>query len=287
MTEDALRGKRVLLTGAGGGIGRVIATELSRHGASLGLIGRRRGPLEAVMAALPPNGVAAHTVHVIDVASEPQWLDERDRLAANGKVDGLVLAAGILGPVGRVGTWTADQFRAAIDTNLTGTVTPIVVLLEHLAAARGSVVTFSGGGATSPLSRYDAYAASKAAVVRLTENMADDLAERGVRINSIAPGFVVTSIHQGTLDAGADAAGAEYFARTARAMREGVGDPPELAARLSAFLLSESANGITGRLISARWDPWETEEFRARLRTEPDLATLRRIDDQFFRVVAK
>jgi hypothetical protein len=51
---------------------------------------------------------------------------------------------------------------------------------------------------------------------------------------------------------------------------------------LVAFLLSRHAAGITGRLISAQWDPWREEQFRARLREDPDLAKLRRIDDQFF-----
>ncbi|MCU1490082.1 MAG: hypothetical protein JWM85_1487, partial [Acidimicrobiaceae bacterium] len=60
------------------------------------------------------------------------------------------------------------------------------------------------------------------------------------------------------------------------------GDSPQLAAELTAFLLSDRAEGITGKLLSARWDPWREAGFQARLRVEKDLATIRRIDDQFF-----
>ena len=69
-------------------------------------------------------------------------------------------------------------------------------------------MTFSGGGGTSPLPRYDAYAASKAAVVRLTENLA---ADGEIEINAVAPGFVATRMHDGTLQAGPKAAGQRYY----------------------------------------------------------------------------
>jgi 3-oxoacyl-[acyl-carrier protein] reductase len=87
-----------------------------------------------------------------------------------------------------------------------------------------------------------------------------------------------------TLAAGPEGAGADYFEKTQRQVEEG-GSPAERAAQLVAYLLSGEAEGITGKLISAPWDPWEDPEFRKRLREEPDLATLRRIDDQFFRAV--
>jgi 3-oxoacyl-[acyl-carrier protein] reductase len=128
------------------------------------------------------------------------------------------------------------------------------------------------------LPRYDAYAGSKAAIVRLTENIA---AGGQVEVNAVAPGFVATQMHEGTLTAGAEAAGDGYFERTREQLASG-GVPRELAAELVCFLLSSEAHGITGRLISAQWDPWRKPEFQARLRSDPDLARLRRIDDHFF-----
>jgi 3-oxoacyl-[acyl-carrier protein] reductase len=88
-------------------------------------------------------------------------------------------------------------------------------------------------------------------------------------------------MHDGTLAAGPESAGEDYYRRTQEQLAQG-GFPATEAAELVCFLLSDDARGITGRLISAQWDPWREEEFRARLRSEPDLAKLRRIDDQFF-----
>lgn len=273
-----LAGRRVVLTGASGGIGRAVAHELAGRSARLVLVGRRRQPLEELAGGLEGG---PHRIEVMDVTDESGWTDLGSRLAREGGLDGLVTAAGVLGPVGPTGTWSVTDLRRVLEVNLVGTVAPILALVGLLGDARGSIVTFSGGGATSPLPRFDPYAASKAAVVRLTENMAADLAERRVRVNAVAPGFIATGMHEATLAAGPERAGAAYFDRTRRALGSG-GDSPADAAELAAFLLSADAEGITGRLISAVWDPWRDSAFRDRLRREPDLATLRRIDDRQF-----
>jgi 3-oxoacyl-[acyl-carrier protein] reductase len=89
-------------------------------------------------------------------------------------------------------------------------------------------------------------------------------------------------MHDGTLQAGPDRAGADYYERT-RVQLETGGFPAREAAGLVCFLLSAEAAGITGRLLSAQWDPWREPEFRDRLRTDPELARLRRIDGVFCR----
>jgi 3-oxoacyl-[acyl-carrier protein] reductase len=150
--------------------------------------------------------------------------------------------------------------------------------LPRLRASGGRAVTFSGGGGTAPLPRYDAYAASKAGVARVTENVA---AADEVEINCVAPGFVATRMHEGTLRAGPEASGRDYFERT-RSQLEAGGFPAAEAAELVCFLLSVRARGISGRLLSAQWDPWRDPNFLARLRADPALGTLRRIDEQMF-----
>jgi 3-oxoacyl-[acyl-carrier protein] reductase len=120
---------------------------------------------------------------------------------------------------------------------------------------------------------------SKVAVVRLTEQVAADHAD--VRANAIAPGFVATEMHESTLAAGEQLAG-ENFARTEEQLEEGA-VPAERAAALAALLLGPRGRGITGKLISAQWDPWEDPEFLARLAADPDLGTLRRIDGVQYR----
>lgn len=264
----------VLVTGGSTGIGLACATELATRGEAVTLVARTQADLDAALAALPGHG---HRALALDVGDADAW--EREDF---GDVTGLVTAAGVLGPIGEPGSYDPRGFASAVQINLVGTLLAVHHCLPALRAAGGAVVTFSGGGATGPLARYDAYAASKAAVVRLTEN----LSVSGVRANAVAPGFVATRIHEATLAAGPEAVGAAYFERTQRDIEAG-GVPAERAAELTAFLLSEEASSISGKLLSAQWDPWQDPAFRARLAAEPDLATLRRIDDQFFTAVPK
>ena len=86
---------------------------------------------------------------------------------------------------------------------------------------------------------------------------------------------------EGTMAAGPEIAGPAYFGRTREQIEAG-GFPASEAAELVAFLLGPGAAGINGRLISAQWDPWRRPEFRDRLRRDPDLGKLRRIDEQFY-----
>ena len=272
------RSQRVLVTGGSTGIGRAVATALAERGAAVIVAARNLHEVRATIDALPGDG---HRALGLDVSDDAAWAGVVAEIESSGALDGLVTAAGILGPIGSLEEIDPAEFRAAIEVNLLGTMLALRACLPLLQSTGGAAVTFSGGGSTSPLPRYDAYAASKAAVVRLTENVARAAEPSGVRINCVAPGFVATRMHQETLAAGAQRAGDAYYERTVKALDDG-GVPPETAAELVCFLLSTDAAGISGKLISAPWDPWPDADFRDRLRTDPDLATLRRIDDQFF-----
>ncbi len=267
---------RALITGGSKGIGRAAAVALAERGWRVALLARDQTALESTRAELPGDG---HEVFAMDTADEDAW----QRIAPHlGDLNGLVCAAAVLAPVGPIGTYPVAGFRRTLDVNLLGTLLAIVSCLPGLRASRGSVVTFSGGGATGPLVRFDAYAASKAAVVRLSENIALELAGAGVRVNCVAPGFVATDIHESTLAAGPELAGADYFERT-RAELERGGAPADEAAELVCHLLEGDPDApFTGKLVSAQWDPWRDPGFRRRLAEEGDLATLRRIDDAFF-----
>ena len=257
------------------GVGQAVARHLASAGARVTIAGRSAAALDVALTELEGGG---HERLRLDVSNAGAWPEAMARLDAGGALDGLVTAAGVLGPIGRLDEVAMDEFAATIAINLVGTALALHHCLPRLQAASGRAVTFSGGGGTGPLARFDAYAAAKAGVVRLTENVASD---GTVEINSVAPGFVATRMHEGTLAAGPAAAGVGYYERTQQQLREG-GFPASESAALVAFLLGPDASGITGRLISAQWDPWRDEGFRERLRSDPDLTKLRRIDEQFF-----
>jgi NAD(P)-dependent dehydrogenase (short-subunit alcohol dehydrogenase family) len=264
-----LNGRHIVITGGSMGIGLAVAGTLADAGARLTLVARGRSELQRACDALPGEG---HRWRAFDVAREEGW---EELLAETDEIYGLVHAAAVIDPVGAIGTYSPEAFRRTVEINLIGSHLAVHFCLPLLAAAGGSVVLFGGGGATSPLPRYDAYAASKAGVARLVENLAPVLAEDGISINGVAPGFVITRMHDVTLAAGAQNAGAAYFQTTLSRIDEG-GFPSSEAAQLVAVLLGGVP--FTGKLISAQWDPWRDAEFHQRLAASSDLGTIRRID---------
>ena len=257
------------------GIGLAVSRALADRGGRVVVVARGTAALDDALGRLSGSG---HERLALDVSDASAWPSAMAAVDAGGALDGVVTAAGVLGPIGSLDTVRPEEFTRTIAINLVGTALTLQQALPRLRASAGRAVTFSGGGGTGPLARFDAYAASKAGVVRLTENIAADGA---IEINSVAPGFVATRIHEGTLAAGPDVVGSAYYARTRDQIATG-GFPASKVAELVVFLLGPGAAGITGRLISAQWDPWREAEFRDRLRSDPDLARLRRIDEQFY-----
>jgi 3-oxoacyl-[acyl-carrier protein] reductase len=140
----------------------------------------------------------------------------------------------------------------------------------------GKIINLSGGGATAPLPRISAYACSKAAVVRLTETLAEELRDARVDVNAIAPGPLNTRLLDEVLRAGPDRVGRDFYDRSVK-QRDGGGVPLEKGAALAVFLASAAGDGITGRLLSAVWDDWARLPRRREALAASDVYTLRRI----------
>jgi NAD(P)-dependent dehydrogenase (short-subunit alcohol dehydrogenase family) len=179
-----------------------------------------------------------------------------------------------MGPIESV-DW--NEWVRAIEINVFGSVLVCRAVLPHFKARRyGKIVQLSGGGATNPLPRISAYAASKAAIVRFAESLALEVKDDGIDVNAIAPGALNTRMMAQILAAGPEAVGPAFFERMKRTADEG-GTPLEKGAALTVFLGSAESDGITGKLLSAVWDPWgELASHRADL-DQTDVYTLRRI----------
>ena len=141
------------------------------------------------------------------------------------------------------------------------------------------IINFAGGGAFSSFPNYSAYAVSKAGIVRLTENLAEELAPLNIKINALAPGFVNTEIHNKTLEVGKDLSGDQHYNLTLQKQKEG-SIPIELPVKCIDFLISDEAKELTGKTISASFDPWGKKSF---IKIIPDinnseLYTMRRIN---------
>jgi NAD(P)-dependent dehydrogenase (short-subunit alcohol dehydrogenase family) len=134
----------------------------------------------------------------------------------------------------------------------------------------------SGGGATNPLPGLTAYAASKAAIVRFAESLAHEVRADGIDVNAIAPGVLNTRLLDEVLAAGPGAVPPDFYDRMVKTKAEG-GTPLEVGAALAVFLGSAASDGITGRLISAVWDPWASLPDHRDDLDKSDVYTIRRI----------
>jgi len=274
-----LNGRKAIVTGANRGFGLEIARRFIIAGADLALGARDADLLEqeaAMLARLAPGRqvIFRH----LDVTS-PADCESFVKWAINelGYVDVLVNNAGLYGPMGNIETNDWEKWVEAVHINLMGSVLLARAVLGHMKERRrGCIIQVSGGGATNPLPGLSAYAASKAAVVRFAETLALEVKDFGVSVNSIAPGALNTRLLDEVLAAGPDKVGRQFYERSLAQKRDG-GVPLSKGAELAVFLASDTARGITGRLISAVWDHWQEWPNHLDTLAESDLYTLRRI----------
>jgi 3-oxoacyl-[acyl-carrier protein] reductase len=253
MSEFA--GQVVFVSGAGRGIGRAVAGAFAERGARLLLVDRseqvleaaaeigRMAEVEAVRCDVTGYGQVEHAV----AQAIGRW----------GRIDVLVNAAAVLGATGELWTTDPERWRDALRVNLEGTYHTLRAVLPHMVAARrGKVVNFAGGGAAYSYPRFSAYAASKVAVVRLTETVAEECAPWNVQVNVIAPGAIETALLEQVRAAGGEV-------RTLGSMEEAVA--------VVLFLASRDADHLSGRFIHAR------DAYRDFRDLPPEACTLRRV----------
>jgi NAD(P)-dependent dehydrogenase (short-subunit alcohol dehydrogenase family) len=278
--SQPLSGRAALITGANRGLGLEIAHGFVAAGASVMLCARDADQLQTAGRELQNLARDRQIVcwQPADVTDRPaiEALVEQsiDRL---GGLHVLVSNAGVYGPFGPIEEVDWNEWVRAIEINLFGSVIPIRAVLPHFKRqGYGKIIQLSGGGATNPLPRISAYAASKAAIVRFSETIAQECKDLGIDVNSIAPGALNTRLLDDVLAAGAEVVGEKFYAAAMKQKEKG-GVPLTHGTELAVFLASRASDGITGRLISAVWDKWsEWPEHLDALR-ESDLYTLRRI----------
>lgn len=275
-----LKNLNALITGSSQGLGKVIAEHFLREGANVVLCARDEKALFATRDELQKLAAPGQKVRAqaCDVSSETQVNALAGfALAELGSVQILINNAGIYGPMGPTESVDWQEWTRAIEINLYGVLLPCRALIPHFKqAGRGKIVILSGGGATNPLPNISSYAASKAAVVRLMETLAEELRPHHVDVNAVAPGALKTRLVDEVLKAGPERVGAAFFAKNKKWAEEGA-TPLELGAGLCVYLASPESDGITGKLLSAQWDPWQKlHEHRDELQ-KSDIYCLRRI----------
>jgi len=271
--------KYAVVTGASRGLGAHIALHFVKEGASVALCARSRDDLERTRRSLQETAPAREVLAFATDITREEQVDAFCRQIQERfpRVDILVNCAGVAGPRGPVERVDWLQWKAAIAANLLGTVYLTRALLPGMRRRRyGKIINISGGGATRPLPGLSAYAASKAAVVRFTETLAEETRSDHIDVNAVAPGVLATRMVDEFLELGPETLGRSYIEEVQRQKQNPL-PSMDRAARLCVFLASAESDGLTGKLISAVWDPWEAfPQHRHRLMSS-DIYTLRRI----------
>jgi 3-oxoacyl-[acyl-carrier protein] reductase len=276
-----LTGRSAIITGANQGLGRAIATAFVRAGASVLLVARGEDLLRRTEQELLPLVNRAGQ----RIRSFPGDVSRLESCAAVVRqarevLPGLTILvnnAGVYGPMGRFEEVDWGAWVEAIQVNLFGAALMCREVIPLLRRQNyGKIINLSGGGATAPLPRISAYAAAKAAVVRLTETLAVELRDARVDVNAIAPGALNTRLLDEVLSAGPEKVGQDFYDRSVKQREQG-GAPLEKGAALTVFLASAASDGISGRLLSAVWDDWAGLPARREQLANSDVYTLRRI----------
>jgi NAD(P)-dependent dehydrogenase (short-subunit alcohol dehydrogenase family) len=275
-----LSGRRALIAGASQGFGLAVARAFLVEGACVTVCARDAHRLQRAREELVAfAGDGARVLAIPADVSVPGQVRRLVDAAASafGGLEILVCNAAIHGPKGPAYEVDWAEWVRAIEVNLLGSVLLCRQALAHfLRRGYGKIVLLSGGGATKPRPYLSAYAASKAAVVRFGETLAEEVRGAGIDVNAVAPGAMNTRLIDDILEAGPARVGRAEYEQALRQKTEG-GMPLERGTALCVFLASAESDGITGRLISAVWDPWETlPEHRGDLEGS-DVYTLRRI----------
>jgi NAD(P)-dependent dehydrogenase (short-subunit alcohol dehydrogenase family) len=268
----SLKDKGVLITGAGRGIGKRLAIGFAQKGARIGLLARSKAELDLANLEIEHAGGVSLRIRA-DVRDFEQICAAIDRMRTYyGTLDIVVCAAGVQGPIGKFVETPPKVWMEAIETNLMGVVNTARAALPGMIERRsGKIIALAGRGSGDPRPFFSAYAASKAAMVRFIETIAEEVRDHNVQVNAMSPGGAYTHMTDEILRAG-DRAGWKEKEDAVQVRLTG-GVQPEKQVQLALFLASEDSNHITGKLIHVN-DDWKKFQHAAIGR---ETYTLRRV----------
>ncbi len=266
-----------LITGASRGLGAHLAKRFWDAGWSLILVTRDEGALIDACSSFEKRPSQALDLVSCDLASN----DQIKKLSFSLKekyqsLDLLINNAAIQGPIGPLEKNEFNDWIGALQINLLAPILLTKELIPFLKnGSNASIINLSGGGAAGPRPNFSSYASSKAALVRFSETLAEELKPQNIRVNCIAPGAMKTDMLEEIL-ASFGHAGERELEIAKKVFSEG-GASMDRVADLALFLSDAASKGITGKLVSAVWDNWEEWPNHIDSLKKSDAYTLRRI----------
>jgi NAD(P)-dependent dehydrogenase (short-subunit alcohol dehydrogenase family) len=195
-------------------------------------------------------------------------------------IDALIYCAGSQMPIGAAMTIEPHEWLMGIRDNLFGAFNVVHTFFSRLHGDGrvGKIVLFSGGGATNARPNLSAYSCAKTAIVRLVETLSEEWVDVDIDINAIAPGAVCTDMTRQILDLGVSITGVKEAQDAVRLAKQDNTKALQDIAGCIDWLISDKSDGITGKLISAKWDDWKTSSGIKLIRQRENMV-LRRVPD--------
>jgi len=248
-----MSGKTAILTGAAGGIGRATAEKLAADGWSLVLVDAVEA-VHGVASSLNAADGQQFVGVVADLTNEAALVEISRAVAGIGHpLKGLALVAGVLQEVGSIETLALEEWDRVMNINLRVNLVLMKTFIPALRKAQdAAIVTVSSWYGKSGHGFFSAYCASKAGLISLTHSAAAELAPDRIRVNTVAPGNVATSMHINALKEEADKRGLSFEQMKKiewdKIPLERAAEPSEIADAI-LFLLSPASSYITGATI--------------------------------------
>ncbi len=275
-----LLNKNVIITGGNQGFGLAVAQAYLEEGANVIICARDNDKLTKAIEYLDkfrnPNSKLFSIKADISRPTDNKNIIHF-ALTKFKNIDVLIANAGIYGPKGSIESVSWEEWSQAIDINLKGTVLTCKEVLPIMKKQKyGKIIILSGGGATKAMPFLSAYAVSKAAIVRFSDTLAEELKDFHIDVNSIAPGALNTRLLDEILESGPEKVGKSFYEQSLK-QKESGGAPIQKGTKLCVYLGSNESDGVTGKLISAIWDPWQDFKFYKEQLMNSDIYTLKRI----------
>ncbi len=270
---------KAVITGATRGLGKIISKKLWDSKTSIALIAHNEDALKKLADELKPDFREGQIVEYFtcDLANlEKVTFLIEDIKSRFGDPDILINNAAVQGPIGPLYENDWGEWQKCLNVSLMAPVLLCRGFIPRMIYKNyGKIINISGGGATKARPNFTSYATAKCGLVRFTETLGEELKDYGIDVNCVAPGAMRSKMISEIIGAGPRKAGENEYETAMKLLNDD--STLNRAADLVLFLTSDKSDGITGKLISAVWDPWiELPEHLEELGNS-DVYTLRRI----------